>query len=92
MTQEELFQAKSPSIQPFIQPLFCAIPRETKLTPLVEGRNFETSRFFDDNEATPIRGTPAALRQCTTDNDTISSETIAEFLSLSRKYLGLDLY
>jgi len=94
MNQDELFQTKSPSIQPFFPPLVCANPQRQNLSPLMESgidprrADYAFDHAFDHSNATTnVGGTTA--NSCSSGHITISAGTVAEFLSISRKYLGL---
>ena len=75
MNQEKLFHMKSPSIQP----LFCAIPHGQNLSQFIDRGAYEIRSV----ETTTIDRHGLGKK-------TITNETITDFLSLSRQYLGLD--
>jgi hypothetical protein len=96
MKQEELFQTKSPSMQP----LFCAISYSP--APFIERRSFETGSLNGISGlattaalTTTVERTSTVVRtntaeKCANGHKTITDEAIADFLSLSRRYLELN--
>jgi hypothetical protein len=89
MNREEHLLTKSPSIQQFIQPLFCVIPHDQNLLSFVERKNFESSGFNDLEIMEAVANTATTSRR-SNESDVIAANTIADFLSLSRKFLDLD--
>lgn len=104
MNRVELFQAGSPSIRSINQPCYRVVPHTQIALPFLDNKRLDNKRLDrknveysrQDRMGVTAIDAPITLktnaRPCTylSGNNTIAPASIADFLTLSRKFLGLD--